>query len=254
MGPSLRAGKGALIINADDWGRDEDNTNSTLTCVEAGAISAVSAMVFMQDSERSAAIARERRIEAGLHLNFTTSFSLPNCPRRLLEHQRAVARYLLRHRLAQVVFQPRLIRSFEYLVSAQIEEFCRLYGQKPKRIDGHHHMHLCANVLWQGLLPSGTVVRRNFSFDRGEKSLWNLMYRKFVDRSLARRHDLADFFFSLSPVEPRSRIERIFSLARHGIVEVETHTINPQEFKFLSEGEIFRCSEHVVLGLPATVT
>ena len=250
--PSPRAG-GSLVINADDWGRDQGNTNSILACVEAGAISTVSAMVFMKDSERSAAIARERGIEAGLHLNLTTTFSVPDCPQRLLERQDELARYLLRHRLAQVVFHPGLIRSFEYVVSAQLREFHRLYGEKPKRIDGHHHMHLCANVLWQDLLPCGAVVRRNFSFDRGEKSPWNLIYRNLVDRRLARRHRLVDFFFSLSPMEPRSRLARIFGLAQHSIVEVETHPINPQEFTFLSEGEILRWSEDLALALPSTL-
>ena len=35
----------------------------------------VSAMVFMEDSERAASIARADAIDAGLHLNFTTAFS-----------------------------------------------------------------------------------------------------------------------------------------------------------------------------------
>ena len=51
-----------------------------------------------------------------------------------------------------------------YVVKAQLEEFERLYGRAPNRIDGHHHAHLCANVVLAGLLPAGTIVRRNFSF------------------------------------------------------------------------------------------
>jgi hypothetical protein len=42
-------------------------------------------------------------------------------------------------------------------------------------------MHLCANVLWQGLLPAGTLVRRNFSFHPGEKSRWNEVETHPVD-------------------------------------------------------------------------
>src|ERR1700674_3520796 len=62
---------GLLIINADDWGRDYETTARTLECALRGTISSVSAMVFMQGSEQAAAIALERGIDAGLHLNFT---------------------------------------------------------------------------------------------------------------------------------------------------------------------------------------
>src|ERR1700752_1358725 len=117
-----------LIINADDWGYDARTTRQVLTCVERGSISSVSAMVFMEDSERAATVARERGIDAGLHLNFTTSFSASGCPAGLVERQQELRRYLRRHRLAQIVFHPGLIRSFEYVVAAQLDEFRRLYG------------------------------------------------------------------------------------------------------------------------------
>jgi hypothetical protein len=231
---------GLLIINADDWGRDRETTDCTLECVLQGTVSSVSAMVFMADSERAAAIARERGIDVGLHLNFTTPFSVANPPAALMERQRELAERLLRHRLSQVLFYPRLMRSFQYVVSAQQDEFCRLYGALPARLDGHHHMHLCANVLLGRLLPHGTVIRRNFSFQLGEKSFGNRFYRKVVDRMLARRHRLTDFFFSLSPLEPPGRLERIFSLARRFVVEVETHPLDAEEYRFLAGGEIFR--------------
>jgi predicted glycoside hydrolase/deacetylase ChbG (UPF0249 family) len=197
-------------------------------------------MVFMEDSERAAAVAQEEGIEAGLHLNFTTVFSGSAVPTNLAEHQQRIARHLLRHRLAQVVFHPGLMRSFDYVAAAQIEEFCRLYGGVPEKIDGHHHMHLCANVLLQRLLPRGTIVRRSFSFERGEKGWANHMYRSLVDRSLTRHHLLTDYFFSLPPLEPASRLRRIFALATQFSVEVETHPINPEEHRYLVGREIFR--------------
>ncbi|MGH9355479.1 MAG: ChbG/HpnK family deacetylase [Terriglobia bacterium] len=231
---------GVLIVNADDWGRDHETTGRTLDCIDRGAVSSVSAMVFMQDSERAAAIARERGIDAGLHLNFTTPFSAPDCPASLVEHQRRLARCLLRHRFAPAIFYPTLMRSFQYAVSAQVEEFRRLYGSAPGRLDGHHHMHLCTNALLGRLLPAGTIVRRNFSFQPGEKSFGNRLYRRAVDGILARRHYITDFFFSLPPLEPSGRLQRIFSLAREFSVEVETHPAKPEEYRFLAGGEVFR--------------
>jgi len=226
--------RGLLIVNADDWGRDRETTERTRESLNRRGVSSVSAMVFMEDSERAAAIARERGIDAGLHLNLTTPFSASACPARLVERQGELARHLLRHRLAPVVFHPGLVRSFEYVVAAQRDEFSRLYGAEPERVDGHHHMHLCANVLLGGLLPRGALVRRNFSFQPGEKSFCNRFYRRVVDRMLARRHRVVDFFFSLAPVEPASRLQRIFSLARNSVVELEAHPIKPDEYRFLS--------------------
>jgi hypothetical protein len=229
---------GMLIINADDWGRDHDTTEPIRQCVVRGTVSSVSAMVFMEDSERAAAVARERGIDAGLHLNLSTSFTASNCPTKVAERQLQIASFLLRYPLARVVFHPGLVGSFEYVVAAQIDEFRRLYGTEPKRVDGHHHLHLCANVLFGGLLPAGTVVRRNFSFRRGEKSFVNRIYREGMDRVLGRNHRLVDFLFSLAPLEPADRLRRIVSLAHQHVVEVETHPVNPEEFGFLMGGQI----------------
>lgn len=227
-----------LILNADDWGRDRGNTDSILACYRQGALSSASAMVFMEDSERAAALAQEHGLDAGLHLNFTTAFTGANCPPRLAEEQGRLAKALRSNRLAQVWFHPGLARPFEYVVEAQLAEFARLYGAEAQRIDGHHHLHLCANVLRGRLLPAGTMVRRNFSFQAGEKSGANRLYRRMVDRQLAKRHRLTDYFFSIAPMEPE-RLERIGMLAKEAVVEVETHPVEPEEYALLHSGEIF---------------
>jgi hypothetical protein len=238
----------ALIINADDWGRDTETTDKTLQCFRCGTVSAVSAMVFMKDAERAATISREQKIAVGLHLNLTMPFFALSCPADLLEHQRKLVVFLTRHPLARIIFHPGLVRSFEYVVKAQLDEFQRLYGTSPDRIDGHHHMHLCANVVLGRLLPAGTLVRRNFSFQAGEKSLANRLFRRAEDGWLVRRHRIVDFLFSLPPLEPRGRLDRIRSLARRSVVEVETHPVNAAEYKFLTEGEAIRWAGDVPIA------
>jgi predicted glycoside hydrolase/deacetylase ChbG (UPF0249 family) len=227
-----------LIVNADDWGRDRDTTDRTLDCIRAGAVSSVSAMVYMDDSRRAADLARQGGIDTGLHLNFTTPFTGTRVPAQLRDAQERVARFLRRGRFASVMFHPGLAPCFTRVANAQLEEFERCYGAPPARIDGHHHMHLCSNVLLARLLPAGTVVRRNFSFAPGEKSILNRGYRGLVDRLLARRHSMTDFLFSLPPLEPASRLERIFALARDYVVEVETHPVRPDEYRFLTGGGV----------------
>jgi predicted glycoside hydrolase/deacetylase ChbG (UPF0249 family) len=234
---------GALIVNADDWGRDHLNTDRIFDCFRAGALGSVSAMMFMDDSERAAQIAQDMKVDAGLHLNLTTAFSKPNNS-KLGEYQQRLIQYLRGHRLSQVVYNPRLARYFDYVVSAQLDEFRRLHNQEPLRIDGHHHMHLCSNVLISNLLPKGTVARRNFSFCPSEKSLANRCWRKIVDTMLARRHRLTDFFFSLSPLIP-ARLQAIVSLASESVVELETHPVNPDEYAFLTSGGIAKLSGEI---------
>lgn len=246
--PSTETPAGCLILNADDWGRDRDTTERIFDCVRSMTLSSVSAMVFMQDSERSAGLARESGVDAGLHLNLTTPFAAPGVGARLFEQQRRVRAYLTRHRLARVVFHPGLAPAFDYVVKSQIDEFARIYGVLPERIDGHHHMHLCANILLAGLLPDGIVVRRNFSFQAGQKSSSNRLYRSMIDSALARRHRLSDYFFSLPPLQPEQRLRDIFSKARRFVVEVETHPVNAEEHRFLTEGEISRLAGDIAIA------
>jgi chitin disaccharide deacetylase len=246
---------GALIINADDWGKDVFTTDRIAECVARETVSSVSAMVLMQDSERASAVARERGMDVGLHLNLTEPFSAEGCPARLKECQQRIASYLRRyHPLSTIVFHPGLARSFEYVVKAQREEFHRLYGHAPRRIDGHHHMHLCSNVLVTGLLPRGTIIRRNFSFRPGEKRFYNRLYRNALDRILARNHRLTDFFFSIEPLEEAGRLRKIASLARSFVVEVGTHPARPKEYDLLMDGTIFRLTGNcpIAAGFPTS--
>jgi hypothetical protein len=249
---TMASGPGLLIVNADDWGQDTDTTEYILNCVSQKAVTSVSAMVFMDDSERAAALAREHDLDVGLHLNFTAPFTAC-ASTRVVESQNRIRGYLRRHRLAQVVFNPVLVRSFDDVVAAQIDEFRRLYGANPVRLDGHHHMHLCSNVVLGHLMPPDTIVRRNLSFQPDEKSYINRAYRRAVDGMLARRHRLVDFLFSLNPQSPAHRLRRIVGLARRHVIELETHPAKRDEYTFLMSGELRRCSDSVRIGPPSPV-
>lgn len=231
---------GSLIVNADDWGLDTLTTDRTLDCVNHRTVSSVSAMVFMQDSQRAADLALQCSVDTGLHLNLSTAFNGVGVSSELLNQQRRIIGYLRGKKYARAVYHPGLVASFEYVVQAQMEEYERLYGKPPHRIDGHHHLHLCANIQRQKLLPRGVVVRRNFSFAPGQKSWVNRLYRSWQDRQLAQRHPLTDYFFALPPMDPPGRIDSIFGLARNAVVEVETHPVNAGEFQFLTTGWIVR--------------
>ena len=224
-----------VIMNADDWGWTLEATNRIFDCIQRNAVSSVSAMVYMGDSVHASTIAREHGVDAGLHLNFTTPFTNSETPSRLVEHQQRITRFLRSHRFAPIMFNPLLATSFDYVVKCQLEEFERIYGVAPHRIDGHHHMHLCSNVLLQRLLPEGTVVRRNLSFAPGEKRRLNRWFRSAVDRLLSMRHRTTDYFFDLLPID-LARMSGICNLARRHNVEVESHPARIGEHRFLTAG------------------
>src|ERR1700712_1642420 len=63
-----------LIVNADDYGHDRSATDLTIECFEHRRLSSATAMVYMEDSERAAALANEHDLPTGLHINFTEPF------------------------------------------------------------------------------------------------------------------------------------------------------------------------------------
>lgn len=236
-----------VILNADDWGLNSDTTGRIFECAQERAFSCVSAMVFMDDSERAACLAREHDIDAGLHLNFTCGFTTHGIPSQLREHHQRIASFLHRNTYTRILFNPLLVNSFDYVTKAQIEEFERLYGAEPTRVDGHHHMHLCANVLLQKLLPEGTIVRRNQSFAVGEKGRVNRWYRRMQDQYLSKHHPITDYFFDILPMEC-VRLRRILELAREFKVEFEAHANTANEYRFLRNRELVRCAENVIIS------
>jgi chitin disaccharide deacetylase len=226
-----------LIINADDFGRSTAETDAAMRCYEEGRITSVSAMVFMADSERAAELARENEVDTGLHLNFSETFRGANNSRKLGEYHNRLVRYLRRNKYSQLFYNPFLRNAFSYSYQAQVEEFARLFEKPPSHIDGHHHMHLCANLLVNKLIPVGMKVRRNFSFWPGEKSWLNRAYRTLVDRWLARRYRVTDYFFDLSQCIEHNKLNRVMSLAKSSNVELMTHPIVNQEAAYLMSDE-----------------
>jgi len=237
-----------LIINADDWGRSPAETNAALRCYQKGRITSVSAMVFMADSERAAELAKENESDMGLHLNFAEKFTGERIAATLENYHEKITHFLMRRRYSQVLYNPFLRREFSYSYKAQSEEFMRLFGKPPSHIDGHHHMHLCANLLLSNLVPAGMKVRRNFSFWPGEKSRFNLAYRALVDRWLARRYRLTDYFFDLTQCIQEKKLDRVVSLAKSSNVELMTHPISPREAAYLMSDEFSELLQRLEVG------
>jgi chitin disaccharide deacetylase len=205
-------------------------------------------MVFMADSIRGAALAGDCDIDVGLHVNFTEEFTDPETPQAIRVAHNRIRRFLRLSKYALLLYNPLLAADFSTVFRAQYEAFRLLYGRLPSHIDGHQHMHLCSNVLMQRILPAGTNVRRSFSFRPGQKGFFNRAYRSIVDRQLAHRHRLTDYFFSIAPNLSVEKLVPIFKLATTHSVELMVHPELRHEYDFLMSEAFFDALSEVPLA------
>lgn len=237
-----------LIITADDYGKTRHATDNILECYARDRITCASAMVFMEDSERAASLAIRHSLEVGLHLNFTLPFNASYIPPKLRAMQNRLVSYLTKHKICQAIYNPLLVNAFAYVFQSQQGEFIRLYGKSPDHYNGHHHMHLCANLLASTLIPKGARVRRTFTFDRGEKNPFNLLYRYIIDMLVSRRFISTASFVSIGPVHDQERIGNIFRRAAKENIEMEVHPEYVNEVAFLLGGEYQHLKDSVYKG------
>ncbi len=224
-----------IVINADDLGRTEAETEAALSCFNQGRITSTSAMVFMEDSERAASRANECGIDVGLHLNLSQLYTAPprNHGHGIVAAQARIVRFMTASKYAVLLYHPGLRQAFRDVFRTQRDEFVRLYGKPPSHVDGHQHRHLCANVLLDEVIPRGERVRRNFSFFPGDKGWINRSYRHWIDRRLRSKYRLTDYFFSLPQCLAKNRLSQLADLAKSSKVELMTHPIKPDEYAFL---------------------
>lgn len=224
-----------LIITADDFGKTKLATERILDCFKNGKITSASAMMFMADSERAANLVNQNDLDIGLHTNFSTSFDgTGRCD--LKSDLEKTKRFLKASKYSVLFYHPFLRRCFRDLFEAQYMEYCRLYGRPPRHINGHQHYHLCANVIFDSIIPAGTRIRRNFTYARGEKDLFNRLYRRLTDNWIMRKYEVTDYFFDIYPINT-GRIERIVSCAKDATVELMVHPERAGEYSYLMGNE-----------------
>ena len=205
-------------------------------------------MVFMGDSERAASLISGFDFEIGLHLNFTELFNVKNLCLDLQLHQKKIASYISRNNLTKILFNPLITDSFNKSFKAQQEEFVRLYGREPEFFNGHHHMHLCANVLVMGMIPKGARVRSTFTFNWCERNLFNILYRRMLESYVSRKFISTNSFFTAEPVHDLKRLRQIISLSDREVVEIEVHPEIIEEMNFLLSDQFEKLTGSVKLG------
>ncbi len=131
----------SLIINADDFGYNDDVTDATIDLFERGAISSATIMVGMPASRRAMAYARSqgRRFSFGLHFNIVDGMRPRSAkPASLLDASGRFRMSPAQRRRAGAFRLAR--RDLETELEAQLAEL-RSAGVEVSHIDSHGHLH-----------------------------------------------------------------------------------------------------------------
>ena len=233
---------GLLIVNADDLGRSTGESDSIMACWRAGGISSATHMVWMTDSDRAAALAREAELPTGLHLNLIEPYSSPDVPQDVRARQATVAARLGAggSRVRAHLYDPRLRGPVGRVIADQLARYRELHGGEPTHVDGHHHSHLIPTALLSSALPRGIRGRRAFTFLGDERPAASRAVRHLRNALIARRFRTTDWLFDLRELHPElggRRLEEKLDLARSASVEVMAHPGVRDECELLvSEG------------------
>jgi chitin disaccharide deacetylase len=226
------AGRGLLIVNADDWGYDEETTEAISICHRAGGLTSTTAMTFMRGSKAAAERSAEHPdLGIGLHLNLVEEYSDPDTPAEVRARQRDLIEHSRLLRLRRWVYDPWVRHAVNRVIADQLQCFIDLYGRLPTHLDGHHHCHLEANVLLSPAVPPGTKIRNALSpLGRPNPLLWAL--RRGRERLILRHFTTTEYFFSVATAWPdltgAPPLHQL-GLARGAAVEIMVHPAFPHE-------------------------
>lgn len=240
-----------LIVNADDWGYNMATTDAIATAFRAGRVTSASAMVFMHDSERAAALADQESLPVGLHLNLMERYTAERVARAIRRRQElVVSSFQVSQRprwLADWKLSPRVRQCLE----DQIDEFTHLYATAPTHVDGHQHGHLSTPVLRSLARDPRPSVRCSFTFRRGEKSALNRALRFTLNRYIRTRFHSTDRFYSIRALHPRLGgygLEGALAESHRVDVEIMVHPGLRDELEILMSDDWSRMLAGVPVG------
>lgn len=215
-----------ITVNADDFGLNEDRTDSILACFRDGGVTHASCMVNMPDCERAMSLARRDGLlgRIGLHLNLSEGRPLSEAMRgcrtfcggdglfNKAKYRGTVSRFLLTKHDALCVKDE---------VVAQIAHFREL-GGLCSRVDSHHHVHWdwgVARIVVPLLREAGfDAIRRGVNFGSGlslSKRIYRGVYNVWLGRQMKVR---SDWFCGFAGLMDMSAIA-----SRKGTLEIMVH-------------------------------
>jgi predicted glycoside hydrolase/deacetylase ChbG (UPF0249 family) len=235
-----------LIINADDLGMNRQSTDRIIAACDRRLITSATAMVFMLDTARAAGLVSSTDIGVGLHLNFTMPFSGPCRNAKLHEHHGKLMRFFLSWRYCRYLYNPSIRKSVHYCFNVQLDEFLRVFDKQPTHIDGHHDIHLAANVVFGGVLPNGAKLRKFRDFDN-KNGIFDAFCRSRMADYLNNRFVTTDLLYSIEPLNDTSPARKICK-AKSKNVELMVHPGMKEQDAYMNTDNYLQCINGVPKG------
>lgn len=163
-----------IIINADDYGIDENRTKAIAKCLCDGTVTNTTLMVNMPYAEQAVALAKQHGFmdRIGLHVNLIEGLPLTQAIRSLPDfcdengyflgpvHERSFYKFKKQF----VPFGPKKRRIIAEEVTAQFERFLS-FGFKPGHFDSHNYVHCNLD-----LIPIIFPIAKRFGFTTSRRS------------------------------------------------------------------------------------
>lgn len=215
-----------LIINADDFGWDEDSCQATIDCMEAGAVTSATIMTGRPATHLACkyAAANAHRFSFGLHFNIVdqhkpvsrNQISLIDQNTQAFRTSSQQRKRALLWQLAPLDLQTELLAQLD-IIQAQ--------GVKVSHIDSHGHLHKFPGVisaLKKALQQKGIhrVRRPQNLYGPGSKTSTKVINR--LSTPFFNALTLTDHFLTISDYEGQW-FKNLLTLLPHGTTELAVH-------------------------------
>lgn len=232
-----------VIVNADDFGLDENRTMAILEAYREGWISTTTAIVTTSWFKKGIRLAEGSRLHQniGLHLNLTEGYPLTENIRKSSIFCNpdgtfnAFFHNTKKYRLYLPTFEKNVVREE---IKAQIDTY-RQSGLACFHLDSHHHVHTdfsIARILLPLAVEAGfKTVRLSRNFGAG--LTWTKkMYKCFINSRLSSYEDIslnANYFCNFEDLQ-----KDIDLLPDDCTVEVMTHPLYSRNHQLDMTGEL----------------
>lgn len=192
-----------VIINADDYGRSESQTEAIIASFKKHLITTTTIMVNMPDFERSILRAKEEGLMGviGIHLNLTEGMPLTEdikqCP-RICNKDGTYNKAFHRSRGGRLFFSRREAHAVAIEMEAQMRRYVDA-GFTMMHIDSHHHVHTDFSVIKE-VLPiarklgfKSIRLSRNLTVTPSNFIKW--VYKWYYNRKITRGGFLTTDYF-----------------------------------------------------------
>lgn len=230
-----------IIVNADDFGWDENRTHAILQAYKLGLIHTTTAMVNMPWFFRAIEMAKGTGLieHVGLHLCLTEGYPLTdrirNCP-RFCDEKGEFNKVFHRSLCTRLKISTEESRAVAEEATAQMEKYCAA-GLPWMHLDSHHHSHTdwsIARVVMPIAKKMGfKSVRRARDLGSG-MGLFNRVYKVFINRYLGRTIGFESNRFG----SYRDVAACLSSLPRHQTVEMMVHPMYKVDGRLDLAGEL----------------